>query len=256
MSATADIRFSVLAALGLLAGCKAEEASAPAQQLPVGACEERIFEGSAFTLCKYNSAKHRIEMFVEGGDGQPLRSFEALEEHLGSRASSLLFAMNGGMYDEEGRPIGLYVEDGEQVRAINLKKGGGNFHLMPNGIFAVDGKGRPSVTPSKSFKLKDPRWATQSGPMLVIDGKLHPALDPNGESVNIRNGVGACGLTFAWFAISEEPVSFGRFARLFKDELGCPNALFLDGAVSSLWEAGARQDLRAPLGPIIAVFKR
>jgi uncharacterized protein YigE (DUF2233 family) len=254
---TAAIRFKLLAALALLAACKAEEEpSQRAQDLPAGACEERSFEGSDFTLCKYDAAKHRIEMFVEGGDGRPLRSFAALEAHLGPRASTLLFAMNGGMYDEEGRPIGLYVEDGKQIRAINLKAGGGNFHLMPNGVFAVDSKGRPSVTPSKTFKMEAPRWATQSGPMLVIEGKLHPGFDPNGESLNIRNGVGACGKSIAWFAISDEPVSFGRFARLFRDELGCPNALFLDGAVSSLWEAGARQDIRAPLGPIVAVFKR
>jgi uncharacterized protein YigE (DUF2233 family) len=252
----AAIRFSLLAALALLCGCQAEERRAPAHELPVGACQERSFEGSAFTLCKYDSAKHRIAMFVEGSNRRPLRSFEALEAHLGPRASSLLFAMNGGMYDEEGRPIGLYVQDGEQVRAINRKKGGGNFHLMPNGVFAVDGAGRPSVTPSDEFKMKDPLWATQSGPMLVIEGKLHPAFDPNGDSINIRNGVGACGETIAWFAISDDPVSFGRFARLFRDELGCPDALFLDGAVSSLWEAGARQDVRAPLGPIVAVFKR
>lgn len=215
-----------------------------------------MFEGSAFTLCKYDPTKHRIEMFVDGEDGQPLRSFQELEAHLGPRAPTLLFAMNGGMYDDEGRPIGLYVEEGERVRAINLKKGGGNFHLMPNGVFAVDRAGRPSVTPSKDFKMKESLWATQSGPMLVIDGKLHPAFQPNGESLNIRNGVAACGGRVAWFAISEEPVSFGRFARLFRDELGCSDALFLDGSVSSLWEGGVRQDLRAPLGPLVAVFKR
>ena len=195
-------------------------------------------------------------MFVEGASGEPLRSFEALETYLGPRASMLLFAMNGGMYDEDGRPIGLYVEDGKQLHAINLKQGGGNFHLMPNGVFALDAEGRVSVTPSKKFEAEGSRWATQSGPMLVIEGKLHPAFDANGESLNIRNGVGACGENVAWFAISEDPVSFGRFARLFRDELGCPNALFLDGAVSSLWEAGARQDRRAPLGPLIAVFRR
>ena len=256
MSATAAIRFSLIAALALLAACRREEPAPRAQELPISACQERTFEGSAFTLCKYDPAKHRIEMFVAGEGGEPLRGFQALEAHLGPRASTLLFAMNGGMYDEEGRPIGLYVEDGKQVRAINLKKGGGNFHLMPNGVFAVDQSGHPSLTPSKQFKMKQPLWATQSGPMLVIDGKLHPAFDPDGESLNIRNGVGACGKTVAWFAISDEPVSFGRFGRLFRDELGCPNALFLDGSVSSSWEAGARQDVRAPLGPMIAVFKR
>lgn len=252
----AAIRSSLLAALFLFLGaCGTEEEPRPTEQLPVGICEERTFEGNDFTLCKYDAARHRLEMFVEGADGQPLRSFEALETHLGNRASGLLFAMNGGMYDEEGRPIGLYVADGERKKDINLNEGGGNFHLMPNGVFAVGEQGRVSVTPSDNFEAK-PRWATQSGPMLVIDGQLHPAFQPNGESLNIRNGVGACGETIAWFAISEEPVSFGRFARLFRDELGCPDALFLDGSVSSLWEAGVRQDRAAPLGPMIAVFKR
>jgi len=253
----AATRFSLLPALclALLSACGSSEPSAPAQGLPVSACQEKLFEGSRFTLCQYDAARHRIEMFVEGGNGQSLRTFEALDSHLGSRTSDLLFAMNGGMFDEEGRPIGLYVERGEQRHAINLKDGAGNFHLMPNGVFAVDEQGRVSVVPSKEFKGK-PRWATQSGPMLVIDGKLHPAFQANGESVNVRNGVGACGPSTAWFAISDDLVSFGRFARLFRDELKCPNALFLDGSVSSLWEAGARQDRRAELGPMIAVFKR
>lgn len=214
-----------------------------------------MFEGSRFTLCKYDAALHRVEMFVDGANGQPLRTFEALEAHLGGRASDLLFAMNGGMFDEAGRPIGLYVEGGKRRHPINLKNGGGNFHLMPNGIFSVDAEGRVSVTPSKAFDGK-PHWATQSGPMLVIDGELHPAFQPDGESVNIRNGVGACSDTVAWFAISEDLVSFGRFARLFRDELKCPDALFLDGSVSSLWETGARQDRRAELGPMIAIFRR
>lgn len=251
----AAIRSSLCAALLALAACEAEETPERAETIPAGICEERRFEGSAFTLCKYDAAAHRMEMFSEDEAGQPLRSFAALETHLAERASSLLFAMNGGMFDTYGRPIGLYVEKGEERRKINRKEGGGNFHLMPNGVFAVDAKGRPSVTTNEAFKA-NPDIATQSGPMLVIDGKLHPAFDPDGQSLHIRNGVGACGPGIAWFAISEEPVSFGRFARLFRDELGCPDALFLDGAVSSLWEAGVRQDRLAPLGPIIAVFKR
>ena len=254
----AAIRSSLLAALLLLAGaCGAEEPSA-APDRNTGACEARSFEGSAFTLCRYDPARHRLELFSRGEDGRPIRSFAALEAHLGGRADGLLFAMNAGMFDEEGRPIGLYVADGEEKRGINFKEGGGNFHLMPNGVFAVDAKGRPLVMTSKDFAARRPkvRWATQSGPMLVIGGKLHPAFDKDGESRHVRNGVGACGKDGAWFAISEEPVSFGRFARLFRDDLGCRDALFLDGAVSSLWEPGSRQDLRAPLGPMVAVFRR
>ncbi|HEX8225815.1 MAG TPA: phosphodiester glycosidase family protein [Allosphingosinicella sp.] len=196
-------------------------------------------------------------MFLDGSSG-PLRSFEALEARLGGDARALRFAMNAGMYDEQGRPIGLYVENAVQRRRLNLRAGPGNFHLLPNGVFAVDDRGRVSVTPSRLFArtTRAARWATQSGPMLLIGGKLHPRFDADGPSRLVRNGVGVAGSRTAWFAISEEGVSFGRFARLFRDELGCTDALYLDGTVSSLWDPGAgRRDAYSSLGPMIAVFR-
>jgi uncharacterized protein YigE (DUF2233 family) len=196
-------------------------------------------------------------LFLDGSSG-PLRGFEALAARLGGETGRLRFAMNAGMYDDEGRPIGLYVEDGVRRRRLNLRAGPGNFHLLPNGVFAVDDRGRVSVTPSRLFpRARRPvRWATQSGPMLLIGGKLHPRFDADGPSRLVRNGVGVAGSGTAWFAISEEGVSFGRFARLFRDELGCTDALYLDGTVSSLWDPGAgRRDGYSSLGPMIAVFR-
>lgn len=219
------------------------------------ACERIVFEGSRFTACRYRRGEHRIQLFLDAG-GRPLRSLGALERHLGPRASRLRFAMNAGMYDRRGRPIGLYVEDGVERRALNRRRGRGNFHLMPNGVLSVDRQGRVAVTASEDYRGEDVRWATQSGPMLVIDGALHPRFAENGTSLNIRNGVGVIDADNAWFAISEEPVSFGRFARLFRDRLGCRDALFLDGAVSSLWDRPAgRRDAYPALGPMIAVFE-
>jgi len=167
--------------------------------------------------------------------------------------------MNAGMYDEEGAPVGLYVEEGRRLKRINLRSGPGNFHLMPNGVFAVDSKGRVSVTPSREFaaKPRSPRWATQSGPMLVVHGKLHPRFDADGPSRLVRDGVGVKDGATAFFAISEDGVSFGRFARFFRDRLGCADALFLDGSVSSLWDPGAgRQDGYSGLGPMIVVLRQ
>ncbi|HEX8256644.1 MAG TPA: phosphodiester glycosidase family protein [Allosphingosinicella sp.] len=223
------------------------------------ACESRNFEGTPFTACRFDAARDELRLVLAGRDGAPLRSLAALEAALGRDADRVRYAMNAGMYDEAGRPIGLYVEAGEERKSLNTRDGEGNFHLMPNGVFAVDGKGRPLVTPSRQFAkdIRSPRWATQSGPMLVIDGKLHPKFDANGESQLIRNGVGVCGPGVAWFALSEEGVSFGRFARFFRDGLGCPNALYLDGTVSSLWDPGAgRQDAYAELGPMLVVLRR
>lgn len=219
------------------------------------ACEQIIFEGSRFTACRYRRGEDRIALFLDAG-GRPLRSLAALERHLGPRAEQLRFAMNAGMYDRGGRPIGLYVEEGRERRAINLRNASGNFHLKPNGVFSVDEDGRVGVIVSERFRAGSTvRWATQSGPMLVIDGALHPSFSENGPSLHIRNGVGVADADTAWFAISDEPVSFGRFARLFRDRLGCRNALFLDGAVSSLWDRPARRmDAYPSLGPLVAVF--
>lgn len=167
--------------------------------------------------------------------------------------------MNAGMFDEQGAPIGFYVERGKQLKALNLRAGPGNFHLQPNGVFAVDGSGRVSVTPSPKFKAqgRNAYWATQSGPMLVIDGKLHPRFDQDGESRLVRNGVGVKDPRTAYFVISEDGVSFGRFARFFRDALDCHNALFLDGSVSSLWEpASGRKDPSTNLGPLVVVLGR
>jgi prepilin-type processing-associated H-X9-DG protein len=184
---------------------------------------------------------------------------EALQASLGSNVKKVRFAMNAGMYDEEGAPIGLYVEAGRELKRLNLRSGGGNFHLLPNGVFAVEARGRVSVTPSPAFRKKvaAPQWATQSGPMLVISGKLHPKFDADGESRLVRNGVGVKDPRIAFFAISEDGVSFGRFARLFRDRLGCANALYFDGSVSSLWDpASGRRDAYSSLGPMIVVLRR
>ena len=220
------------------------------------ACERIQFEGSRFTICRYRRGQDRIALFLEDASGKPLRSLAALERHLGPRAADLRFAMNAGMYDRGGQPIGLYVEDGRERRALNRRDGPGNFHLKPNGVFSVDADGRVAITATDRFRARqDIRWATQSGPMLVIDGDLHPRFSENGASLHVRNGVGVVDPDMAWFAISDEPVSFGRFARLFRDRLGCPNALFLDGGVSSLWDRpSARRDAYPLLGPLLAVF--
>jgi prepilin-type processing-associated H-X9-DG protein len=150
------------------------------------------------------------------------------------------------------------VAEGRERHRINRRKGGGNFHLLPNGVFQIARDGRVSIVTSAAYDPgAHPRWATQSGPMLVIDGALHPDIQPNGSSLHVRNGVGVANPDTAWFAISEEPVSFGRLARLFRDVLGCRNALFLDGSVSSLWDRpAARQDGYSNLGPMVAVFAR
>lgn len=223
------------------------------------ACGVREFEGSRFIVCTYDAERDDLRLASRGDDGAYLRGFTALAADLGRETRRVRFAMNAGMYDNFGAPIGLYVEHGEQQHALNRNEGPGNFHLLPNGVFWQDENGAVHVDTTDRYAAaaQATRWATQSGPMLVIDGALHPRIQQDGPSRNIRNGVGVRGDRTAYFVISSGVVSFGRFARFFRDELHCPNALFLDGSVSSLWAPEMeRQDGNQELGPMVVVLAR
>jgi uncharacterized protein YigE (DUF2233 family) len=222
-------------------------------------CHVRDFEGSRFIVCAFDARRHDMRLYSRAEDGAYLRSFEELERELGGQANNVRFAMNAGMFSETGAPIGLYVEDGDEQKAISLTDGPGNFHLKPNGVFWQGEDGALHVETSQLYasQSRAPLWATQSGPMLVIGGRVHPRFAEDGASRLVRNGVGVRDSRTAYFVISSGLVSFGRFARFFRDELHCGDALFLDGAVSSLWAPSiGRRDDNHMLGPMVVVLDR
>ena len=242
------MRLALLLTSMLLLGCREADPSAAAVGGPgVGsACRQESFESSSFTVCAERTG--RIE--VRGSK----RSFAAL----GLESRQVAFAMNAGMFDEGGKAIGLLIEAGREKHAINRRKGSGNFHLLPNGVFLVRKSGRAEVVSSAEYQpAKDIAFATQSGPMLVIDGKLHPKFDADGQSRYVRNGVGIAPDGTATFVISDDLVSFGKFARFLRDRVKAQDALYFDGSVSSLWDpAAGRQDSFVELGPMVVVFRR
>lgn len=198
----------------------------------------------AYSVCRIEKQaltdpRYSLQLFWQSADSaQPLLTFDAL---MAARPSeqTLNFAMNAGMYDENYAPIGYTVINGKEVRSLNLKAGGGNFHLLPNGVLWWDKFGKVQITESSTLdqQLKGgavPPWfATQSGPMLVIDDHIHPQFNSNSTSLKLRNGAGVCSDGSIQFVNSEAPISFYQFATLFKDTLHCPNALFLDGGIAS-----------------------
>jgi uncharacterized protein YigE (DUF2233 family) len=220
-------------------------------------CEPLRFEDSDYTVCRFDLRREQLRLFSLDPKGEPYGSFRALEAALRERNLELIFAMNAGMYGEDLKPIGLYVEEGRRLKKVNRKDGPGNFHLKPNGVFFIDGaKGGVMETEAFIGSGISPRYASQSGPMLVIDGKIHPKFSQDGTSYQRRNGVGSPDPHTLVFAISEGSVNFHSFARLFRDHLGCPNALFLDGSISSLHAAElSRSDGFFDVGPIVALAK-
>jgi uncharacterized protein YigE (DUF2233 family) len=221
-----------------------------------GPCRPVQAEGQPFTVCTVDLRRERVRLFWLGSDGLPYSSLGTLADRQGARLS---FAMNAGMYDKGQAPVGLYVEEGREMKGVSTANGPGNFHLKPNGVFYVKGERAGVLDTGHYLKARlRPDFATQSGPMLVIDGQIHPKISADGPSQKIRNGVGVRDDgRVAVFAISEHPVTFGAFARLFRDDLGCRNALFLDGSVSSLYApALKRSDISRPLGPMVGAVAR
>ena len=234
----------LLAALLALPAC--------AQDAPRTACEEIRFDGAPFVVCAF-ARDADIRLMLDGADGERLLTLEAAQGSLEAGVTPLM-AMNAGMYHADRAPVGLYIEGGRMRAPIQLKPGPGNFGMVPNGVFWSDG-GRVHVSESEEFAAGESAaaFATQSGPMLVMDGALHPRFERFSESRKRRNGVGVDADT-VFFAISDAPVNFHHFARLFRDELGAADALFLDGTVSRIHapEIG-RAETGGRFGPMVVV---
>jgi uncharacterized protein YigE (DUF2233 family) len=222
-------------------------------------CRAIGFEGVPYAVCEIDPQRHAIVLAREDGDGKPYGSLRAFDIAMTAKGTPVQLAMNAGMYHEGLGPVGLFVEDGRKETPLNTAEGEGNFFLKPNGVFFLRKDGSAGVVETDAYAAAhpDPLYATQSGPMLVIDGAVHPRFEENGSSRYVRNGVGVRANGTVVLAISRSPVSLGSFARLFRDRLSCPNALFLDGAISSLSD-GERTLIGGtdPVGPILAVREK
>jgi len=244
----------------LLAGASAPDAALAEP------CRNESFSGAAYVVCRFDPTKDDLRIVWKGRDGRPYRTFDALAAELEGEGRSLQFAMNGGMYEHDLSPVGLHIENGKQLAKANTTTVKGppsrvpNFYKKPNGVFYL-GKAGAGILVTERFLAKRPeaQFATQSGPMLVIGGKIHPAFIVHSKDLKPRDGVGVASPTEVYFVISRVPVSFYEFARFFRDRLHCDNALFLDGG----WAPGLyapeldRDDPPAHggYGPIIAVVK-
>jgi uncharacterized protein YigE (DUF2233 family) len=219
-------------------------------------CERVTHDGQGYAVCTV-AAGADIRLFHTAPDGTLYGAFAAVDRALAGQGQALVFAMNGGMYHRDRAPVGLLIANGESRTPIVTAKGPGNFGLLPNGVFCVRLDGRFAVIESRRFAADPPACsqATQSGPMLVLGGDLHPRFLPDSSSRYVRNGVGVSpDGARAVFAISDRAVTFHEFARLFRDALGLPDALYFDGQISRLYAPALRRnDWGLSMGPIIGL---
>lgn len=199
----------------------------------------------------------KIHFYYKNEKAEKLYTIQSLKKWLETKNQKLLFATNGGMFTPQYTPVGLYIEYFKVIKGVSKVSGGGNFGLKPNGMFYLTDKNEAKICKTEDFRNDGKiKYATQSGPMLVIDNNIHPAFNKNSSNLNIRSGVGILPDGSVLFAISRGLVSFYEFAMYFKQK-GCRNALYLDGAISEMYcpEKGLNQTF-GMFGVIIGVTEK
>lgn len=221
-------------------------------------CQEIVFEGARAIVCSVDPVSHKIVLAYRDTDGKPYGSVARAAQRLAANGG-LVLTMNAGMYHSDLTPVGLYVENGTEIAPLETGDDFGNFYLKPNGVFFIGDDGRAGILETEAYQAAGlkPAFATQSGPMLLIKGAVHPRFLPDGTTRYIRNGVGVRTDGTVVLVITRDPLSLGSFARLFADAANCPDALFFDGGVSSLaWGSQMEIDSDDPAGPVVAVFEK
>jgi len=208
-----------------------------------------------------NIASSELKFYWRDNQENPIKSLKHLSKIVEKDTSHLIFATNGGMYTSSNAPQGLFVQDGNVLQEIDRRKDEyGNFYMQPNGIFLIDTNNMARVIPTQKYKVdrnKPVKFATQSGPMVVIDGEVNKKFKKNSRHLNIRSGVGIIDSVNVVFVISNKRVSFYDFASVFKENFHCKNALYLDGAISEMYLPELRRfQYGGNFGPMIGVTKK
>ncbi len=224
--------------------------------LPVGTArgELIVHRGISFWIYRVDPKDMSVELHLADKQGEP-NTFPKLKERIEQDERRIKFAMNAGIFEGNFLPTGLHVSEGKQVTPINskdfVKQWEGqftdNFFLKPNGVFCILSSGTAAILETEAYRQSNfsspVHLATQSGPLLVENGKIHPVLTENSTSIRYRNGVGITTDGMIVFACSllegdKGESNLYQFAELFRNTLKCSNALYLDGDISYIFIEG------------------
>lgn len=201
--------------------------------------------GLSFDVYFVDLEQSELEFYHKNTNGKKIKNIDNLKSQLKKESKKLLFATNGGIFNSNYEPLGLYIEKGKTVYPLNLKKGTEKFtnfyDLPPNGVFYIQNDNSYGIVPREKFQsIKNVKYATQSAPLAISNGEINLGFNKNSKSKFIRSGVGITtpnGIMNTYemiFVISNGPVNFFDFSRIFK-YYGCDQALYLDGLISEMY---------------------
>ena len=158
--------------------------------------------------CKGNIDSDKIAMSWLDKDGHKIKYFESLLKNLNSK--KIKCAMNGGIYNQEFHPLGLYAESGKILSKLNTRKNAyGNFYLQPNGIFFIT-KNSVGIMSTEKYLISKPNlmYATQSGPILFLNKKINTLFTKTSNNRLLRNAVCTLSNKEVLFAITKRDMNF------------------------------------------------
>lgn len=259
MPGKARQRFLPIASVLLCLLCAAAYArshpGAPAPDEIAGVVQREVqHDGSTWDVFELDLSKVDLQLY---GQADPtLRTFAGARDWLASRAAHWEVMTNGGMFHPGQRPVGLHIEAGKQYAPLELADGEGNFFVKPNGVFYLDAAGAHVVASESYAPHGAVRLATQSGPLLLQHGALHPRFNPRSTSTAKRSGVGVRDPSHVAIAVSRAGVTFHSAATLFRDALHCPDALYLDGTISDFDTPARRGASARTFGSVLVAVAR
>lgn len=198
-----------------------------------------------------------IRFYWKNDKGSIFNSIGNLRNWLQQNNTELLFAVNGGMFKKDFSPVGLFIENGKIITKLDTAKGLGNFYLLPNGVFYITTDNIAGICKTTDFRnIQKVKYATQSGPMLLLDGQIHPEIKQGSTNLFVRNGVGILPNNQIVFAMSTKEINFYDLAYYFK-KIGCKSALYQDGHVSRTYLPEQNwEQTDGELGVLIGVTKK
>jgi uncharacterized protein YigE (DUF2233 family) len=248
----------LLSSLLALASAAGTGHAAPAGAAPVQA-RTLTHQGVAYEVVVIDLRRADLRVYLDDERGARIGTFGRLRAFLGRRGVELLAATNAGIFEPGFVPTGLHVERGVALRPLNLARGEGNFFTQPNGVFFI-AQGGAGIAESSAFARRGApvQEATQSGPLLLLDGKIPPGISPRSRHRKLRSGVCVIDERQVAFGISRAEVTFHQMAKMFAQALSCRSALYLDGTISGLHapQIGRTDEDRGPFAGILGVIPR
>jgi uncharacterized protein YigE (DUF2233 family) len=240
-----NIKIFLILSMLIILSCRNSPNSGDAPRRLDTKCHAYTAEGVEVSCLTLKQAKYvairvdlnaaRIKLRWRNPAGVPYGSLDEVYRQAGGE---MLALTNAGIYSANHAPEGLHIEGGTTLSPLNLNNGDGNFYWKPNGVFYVTDDAAGIVESEKFNSLNERggvREATQSGPLLVINGEVNRDLKPDSRSLYVRNGIGVKSAGEVYILISEDEVSLHDFATVFAQQLHCRDALYLDGCVSQLY---------------------